>query len=86
MVVALALYLAAVFGLRGLGNGGLWIAILSFLAVRGLLQGWRYRSLMRATFAAVLSPATDIVGAVDSPVQAEAERNTSSADNRRRAP
>src|SRR5882757_3966055 len=38
MVVALAIYLAAWWALRGFGNGGLWVALLTFLAARGLLQ------------------------------------------------
>jgi MATE family multidrug resistance protein len=84
MVASLALYLAALFGLRGFGNGGLWIAILTFLAVRGLLQGWRYPPLRRATFPAALSPA---VATADGPAaRAVAEHSTSSAGNRRRVP
>jgi MATE family multidrug resistance protein len=50
MVVALAIYLAAWWALRGFGNGGLWVALLTFLAARGLLQALRYRRLVAATF------------------------------------
>ena len=50
MLAALALYLVTFFALRPLGNTGLWLALLSFLAVRGALQGWRYPALVAATF------------------------------------
>ncbi len=50
MLGALAIYLALFFALRPLGNAGLWTALLGFLAARGVLQGWRYRALVAATF------------------------------------
>ena len=50
MIVALALYLATWWALQSRGNTGLWIALLVFLAARGLLQAARYPSLAKATF------------------------------------
>lgn len=50
MVAALAIYLAVWWALSGFGNTGLWIAILTFLAARGVLQAVRYPALARATF------------------------------------
>jgi MATE family, multidrug efflux pump len=50
MLIALALYLATWWALRGYGNSGLWVAILAFLAARGLLQAARYKALVRVTF------------------------------------
>jgi multidrug resistance protein, MATE family len=50
MLVALAIYLATWWALQGQGNTGLWIALLVFLAVRGLLQAARYPRLAKATF------------------------------------
>jgi multidrug resistance protein, MATE family len=50
MLAALAIYLAAWWALSGYGNAGLWLAILSFLAVRGLLQAAQYPMLERTTF------------------------------------
>jgi MATE family multidrug resistance protein len=50
MVVALAIYLGVWWLLSSLGNMGLWIAILTFLAVRGLLQAVRYPALAKAAF------------------------------------
>jgi multidrug resistance protein, MATE family len=54
MIVSLALYFAAWWLTRPLGNSGLWIAILVFFGARGALQAARYPALARATF----SPAT----------------------------
>ena len=51
MVVALGVYLASWWLLQGFGNAGLWGALLGFLLVRGLLQAWRYPSLLRTAFA-----------------------------------
>jgi MATE family multidrug resistance protein len=51
MLLALALYLAASFALRPLGNAGLWIALLLFLAARSLGQMWLYPGLVRRAFA-----------------------------------
>ncbi len=50
MLVALASYLALWWMLAPLGNAGLWLALLIFLLVRGLLQMARYPALARATF------------------------------------
>jgi len=50
MVLVLAIYLATWWVLQGHGNGGLWSALLVFLAARGLLQAARYRSLLSTTF------------------------------------
>jgi len=52
MVVALAIYLATWWALRGYGNAGLWMALLVFLIARGALQAARYPALVRATFGA----------------------------------
>jgi MATE family multidrug resistance protein len=41
MLAALALYFAAWWVTRGLGNAGLWSAILTFLIARGALQAAR---------------------------------------------
>jgi len=51
-VVALAIYFVTWWALRPYGNAGLWIALLVFLASRGLLQAARYPALARATFRA----------------------------------
>jgi multidrug resistance protein, MATE family len=50
MLVAFAAYLAAWYFLTPLGNTGLWIALLIFLASRGGLQALRYPALVRASF------------------------------------
>jgi MATE family multidrug resistance protein len=50
MVVSLAIFFLAWFGLRGFGNAGLWGALLFHYAARGGLQALRYPSLLRATF------------------------------------
>ena len=50
MIAALAIYFVTWWTLQPLGNAGLWIALLAFLAVRGLLQAARYPALVRATF------------------------------------
>ena len=50
MLAALAIYFGLFFALRPFGNAGLWTALLGFLVARGLLQGWRYRVLVAATF------------------------------------
>jgi MATE family multidrug resistance protein len=52
MLAALALYLAASFALRPLGNAGLWIALLLFLGARSVGQMWFYPILVRRSFAA----------------------------------
>lgn len=52
MLASLALYFAAWWGFSGLGNTGLWMALLVFLAARGSLQALRYPALVRATFPA----------------------------------
>lgn len=50
MLVSLALYLASWWISQPFGNAGLWIALLTFLAARGILQALRYPALLRATF------------------------------------
>ena len=55
MVVALAIYLATWWTASSLGNAGLWIAFLLFLAARGLLQALRYPVLARTSFPASAS-------------------------------
>ncbi len=51
MLAALALYLLAWLGLRGFGNGGLWMAFLVFLLARGGLQAARLPALRARAFA-----------------------------------
>jgi MATE family multidrug resistance protein len=50
MMLAFAFYLATWWALQSYGNAGLWIALLAFLAARGLLQAIRYPALVRMTF------------------------------------
>lgn len=50
MLLALAVFVAAWWLLLPLGNAGLWLAMLAFLAARGALQAMRYPHLRRATF------------------------------------
>ena len=52
MVAALAIYFAMWWVLQPLGNAGLWLALLTFLLARGLLQAARYPWLVKNTFAA----------------------------------
>lgn len=55
MIVSLLAFLAAWFALRGLGNTGLWIALLVLYAARGGLQALRYPANLRASFGDGLS-------------------------------
>jgi MATE family multidrug resistance protein len=50
MLAALAIYLATWWSLQNLGNAGLWLSFLAFMAARGLLQASRYAALLAATF------------------------------------
>ena len=50
MVAALAVYFAMWWVLQPLGNTGLWLALLTFLLARGLLQAARYPFLVKTTF------------------------------------
>jgi MATE family multidrug resistance protein len=50
MVAALVIYLGVWWATQGLGNAGLWIAILTFLLARGLLQAVWYPKLARQAF------------------------------------
>jgi MATE family multidrug resistance protein len=50
MLAALAIYLTTWWALRDFGNGGLWMSLLTFLAMRGLLQALRYPHLRLSTF------------------------------------
>ena len=56
MIVSLALYLAAWWLTRPLGNTGLWLSILIFFGARGALQAARYPALVRATFKPATAP------------------------------
>ena len=64
MLVALTVYLGLFFALRPLGNAGLWIALLGFLAARGVLQGWRYPALAASAFPRSGPPIDDASAAV----------------------
>jgi MATE family multidrug resistance protein len=55
MIVSLLAFLATWFALRGLGNTGLWIALLVLYAARGGLQALRYPANLRASFGDGLS-------------------------------
>jgi MATE family multidrug resistance protein len=50
MLITLVIYLAAWWLMRPLGNDGLWLALLTSLATRGLLQAARFPALARRTF------------------------------------
>jgi multidrug resistance protein, MATE family len=50
MLAALVIYFAMWWVLQPLGNAGLWLALLTFLLARGLLQAARYPWLAKATF------------------------------------
>jgi multidrug resistance protein, MATE family len=50
MLITLVLYLAAWWLTKPLGNTGLWLAILTFLGTRGVLQAARFPALARRTF------------------------------------
>jgi MATE family multidrug resistance protein len=58
MLLALTLYIGAVYLLKPLGNAGLWSALLLFLLARGLGQAALYRRSERETFPAAQSAAT----------------------------
>jgi MATE family multidrug resistance protein len=59
MLVAFTAYIGAWYLLIPFGNAGLWIALLIFLAARGVLQGLRYPALVQAAFPrAQLTPAS----------------------------
>lgn len=49
MVISAAIYFAAVYALMpGLGNHGLWVALLISFVARGATLGWRYPALERS--------------------------------------
>jgi MATE family multidrug resistance protein len=50
MLITLVLYFTVWWLTRSLGNSGLWLAILTFLGARGLLQAARFPALARQTF------------------------------------
>lgn len=50
MFGAVAIYIVTWWALRGLGNHGLWLALLAFLLARGALQALRLPALERRTF------------------------------------
>lgn len=63
MILSFAVYLAAWAVLEPiLGNHGLWIALLTFLGIRGVTLAARMPRLLAATFAAVPAPAAAIPG------------------------
>ena len=55
MIISLLGFLATWFALRGLGNTGLWIAMLVLYGARGGLQALRYPANLRASFGTRLS-------------------------------
>ena len=55
MILSLLCFLATWFALRGLGNTGLWIAMLVLYASRAGLQALRYPANLRASFGGGLS-------------------------------
>ena len=59
MIVSLLAFLATWFALRGLGNTGLWIALLVLYAARGGLQALRYPANLRASFGDGLTALTE---------------------------
>ena len=50
MLLSLLIFLSAWLLLRGLGNAGLWCALLVLYAARGGLEALRYPSLFKASF------------------------------------
>jgi multidrug resistance protein, MATE family len=56
MILSLVCFLATWFALRGLGNTGLWIAMLVLYAARGGLQALRYPVNLRASFEPIADP------------------------------
>jgi multidrug resistance protein, MATE family len=69
MILSLFCFIATWFALRGLGNTGLWIAMLVLYASRGGLQALRYPGNFRASFGNGLSgqPIPLSEGSVSSP-------------------
>ena len=55
-VIGAVLLGAALILLVGLGNTGLWIALLVFFGARGALQAARYPAMVRATFTSATAP------------------------------
>jgi MATE family multidrug resistance protein len=53
MLVSFAAYLATVLAAAPLGNAGLWLAMLTFLASRGVAQALAYPALARRAFSTV---------------------------------
>ena len=51
MLLSLGLFLAVFFLLKPTGNTGLWLALLAFLAVRGVGQALAYPRLAKRAFA-----------------------------------
>jgi MATE family multidrug resistance protein len=50
MLAALTIYIVTWYALAPFGNAGLWIAFLTFLLSRGVLQAWRYPAMVRMSF------------------------------------
>jgi MATE family multidrug resistance protein len=57
MVLSLLIFLGTWFSLRGLGNAGLWAALLTLYVARGGLQALRYPAMLRASFRPARLPA-----------------------------
>jgi multidrug resistance protein, MATE family len=57
MMLSLLIFLGTWFSLRGLGNAGLWAAMLTLYAARGGLQALRYPAMLRASFRPARLPA-----------------------------
>ncbi len=55
MLTSMALYLLSFVALKPFGNVGLWLSFLFFLTMRGVIQYWRYRHLVRVAFPAAQS-------------------------------
>lgn len=60
MLIALGVYIAAFAALAPLGNTGLWLAFLTFLIARGLLQAWRYPALVRRSWIEARAPTASV--------------------------
>ena len=50
MLLSLALFLAVFFSLKVTGNTGLWLAMIAFLAARGVGQALAYPGLAKRAF------------------------------------
>jgi multidrug resistance protein, MATE family len=64
MVISLGIYLASIYLLRPLGNGGLWVSLTVFYLSRGLSQLWRYKKLSAESFPLAQSRAATPIASV----------------------